>query len=419
MRSRTRTPARRRGRVAAVALVSTMLASGGVTWMSAGVAAASTSTSVTITDPTGDPTPVADARGDIVEVAASYSPAAVNPTTPTGGLQLSLTPAQYTDPASDPGWNGITGIGWSIDTDRNGRTDWLALEEKSGAVLVDRSFHRVCSVASYPGSGVYRLGIPAECIGGAVEVRVGAVMIYDPDGDPSTPNEVTDAAPDGLASTPISAEGYPDSPAPGLQGYWTAAADGGLNNFGIAESARQGGPLNQPVVGMATLGDGASGWMVATDGGIFAFGGAGFFGSTGDIKLNKPIVGMAATPDGRGYWLVASDGGIFAFGDARFRGSTGAMTLNKPIVGMARTLSGDGYWLAASDGGIFAYGDAAFYGSTGNIALNKPIVGISRTRSGAGYRFVASDGGVFSYGDAAYEGAAVGGGSPTVAIASV
>jgi hypothetical protein len=33
--------------------------------------------------------------------------------------------------------------------------------------------------------------------------------------------------------------------------------------------------------------------MVATDGGIFAFGDAPFFGSTGSIKLNKPIVSMA------------------------------------------------------------------------------------------------------------------------------
>jgi hypothetical protein len=30
---------------------------------------------------------------------------------------------------------------------------------------------------------------------------------------------------------------------------------------------------------------------------------------------------MAATPDGGGYWLVASDGGIFTFGDAKFFGS--------------------------------------------------------------------------------------------------
>ncbi len=48
-----------------------------------------------------------------------------------------------------------------------------------------------------------------------------------------------------------------------------------------------------------------------------------------------PIVGMAVTPTGNGYWLVASDGGIFAFGDAKFSGSTGAITLNQPIVGMA------------------------------------------------------------------------------------
>ena len=44
---------------------------------------------------------------------------------------------------------------------------------------------------------------------------------------------------------------------------------------------------------------------------------------------------MAATPDGGGYWFVASDGGIFAFGDAAFFGSAGSLTLNKPIVGMA------------------------------------------------------------------------------------
>ena len=51
--------------------------------------------------------------------------------------------------------------------------------------------------------------------------------------------------------------------------------------------------------------------MVASDGGVFSFGDAAFYGSTGAIHLNQAIVGMAATPDGGGYWLVASDGGIF------------------------------------------------------------------------------------------------------------
>ncbi len=76
---------------------------------------------------------------------------------------------------------------------------------------------------------------------------------------------------------------------------------------------------------------------------------------------------MTATPDGNGYWLVASDGGVFSYGDATFYGSTGAIHLNKPIVGMAASPTGRGYWLVASDGGIFSYGDAQFHGSSGSI----------------------------------------------------
>ena len=48
-----------------------------------------------------------------------------------------------------------------------------------------------------------------------------------------------------------------------------------------------------------------------------------------------PIVGMAATPDGKDYRLIASDGGIFTFGDAGYYGSQGGKPLNQPIVGMA------------------------------------------------------------------------------------
>jgi hypothetical protein len=38
---------------------------------------------------------------------------------------------------------------------------------------------------------------------------------------------------------------------------------------------------------------GSAYWLVASDGGIFTYGSAGFFGSAGSIHLNKPIVGMA------------------------------------------------------------------------------------------------------------------------------
>ncbi len=80
----------------------------------------------------------------------------------------------------------------------------------------------------------------------------------------------------------------------------------------------------------------------------------------GGLPLNAPIVGMGATPTGRGYWLVASDGGIFAFGDAAFDGSMGGQPLQRPIVGTSTAAAG--YWMVAADGGIFAF-DAPFYGS--------------------------------------------------------
>ena len=155
---------------------------------------------------------------------------------------------------------------------------------------------------------------------------------------------------------------------------------------------------------VARTGDGY--WLVANDGGVFAFGDAKFHGSTGNIRLNRPINGMAATPSAAGYWLVASDGGVFAFGDAVFHGSTGALTLNSPIVGMAPTSTGNGYWLVAADGGVFAFGDAVFHGSTGDIKLNSPIVSISATPSDGGYWLIAADGGVFAFGDAEFQGSA-------------
>jgi hypothetical protein len=121
-------------------------------------------------------------------------------------------------------------------------------------------------------------------------------------------------------------------------------------------------------------------------------------------SLNQPVVGIAATPDGKGYWLVASDGGVFAFGDAHFWGSMGGTHLNKPVVGMAGNTMG-GYWLVASDGGIFSF-DAAFEGSLGGIALNAPVTGMASTDDGQGYWMVTADGGAFTFGDAPFWGSA-------------
>ena len=190
------------------------------------------------------------------------------------------------------------------------------------------------------------------------------------------------------------------------QGYREVATDGGLFSFGTAQfyGSMGGKQLNEPIVGMASVSGGSGYWEVATDGGLFSFGTASFYGSMGGKHLNAPIVGMAATPDGGGYWEVASDGGIFAFGNAKFYGSMGGKHLNKPIVGIASTADGKGYWEVASDGGIFAFGDAVFHGSMGGKHLNAPIVAITATPDGGGYWEVASDGGLFSFGDAGFHG---------------
>ncbi|HEX4219632.1 MAG TPA: hypothetical protein VHZ02_14755 [Acidimicrobiales bacterium] len=149
-------------------------------------------------------------------------------------------------------------------------------------------------------------------------------------------------------------------------------------------------------------------WLVAADGGVFAFGDAGFYGSMGGSHLNAPVVGMAAAPGDQGYWLAAADGGVFNFGDAGFYGSMGNSHLNAPVVGIASTPDGKGYWLVAADGGVFNFGDAGFFGSMGASPMNAPVVGIAATTDGSGYYLAGADGGVFNFGDAVFYGSFVG-----------
>ena len=185
-------------------------------------------------------------------------------------------------------------------------------------------------------------------------------------------------------------------------GYWTTTFSGAVTPRGGAPQfgspAASGIQLTKPVMGMAGTPDGRGYWLVASDGGVFSYGDAQFYGSAGSIRLNQPIVGMAATPDGRGYWLVASDGGIFSFGDAQFYGSTGSIRLNQPIEGMAPTPDGNGYWLVAADGGLFSFGDAPFDGSlggTGAVALGMVVTPLS------GYSIITAAGSAYTFSNTA------------------
>ncbi|HVX20089.1 MAG TPA: hypothetical protein VHB02_01940 [Acidimicrobiales bacterium] len=174
---------------------------------------------------------------------------------------------------------------------------------------------------------------------------------------------------------------------PSGQGYWVLAVGlSGLASVEVFGDARSyGDETTEPgpaghvgtPVGMAATAAGAGYWIADSDGGVFAFGDAPFYGSMGGKALDAPVVGIAGTPDGGGYWLVAADGGVFAFGDAPFYGSMGGRALAAPVVGIAPDLGAPGYWLAGSDGGVFSFGYATFQGSMATRAIAAPVVGIS------------------------------------------
>jgi ribosomal protein L24E len=126
-------------------------------------------------------------------------------------------------------------------------------------------------------------------------------------------------------------------------------------------------------------------------------------------------VASTATPSGEGYYMVATDGGVFAFGDARFHGSMGGTVLNQPVNGIAPDPDGDGYWLVASDGGIFAF-EADFLGSMGGVSLNAPVVGA--VSFGDGYLLVAADGGIFNFSSLPFIGS-LGANPPDTPVRSV
>ncbi|HWD56193.1 MAG TPA: Ig-like domain-containing protein, partial [Acidimicrobiales bacterium] len=220
----------------------------------------------------------------------------------------------------------------------------------------------------------------------------------------------------------IGATGSPEtfSIAFGPRGYWLVGSDGGIFSFGSAQFYGSMGatPLQRPVVGITPTHDKRGYWLVASDGGIFSFGDSNFYGSIPALglhpagsglpnSLGAPIVGMVPSSDGNGYFMVASDGGVFAFGDARFAGSCpGIGGCAGSAVAVMPDHSGNGYWLVTSTGDIYAFGDAPFFGSPS--PQPSPVVNAVATPDGHGYWILYANGAVVSFGDAPALGAPVG-----------
>ena len=144
---------------------------------------------------------------------------------------------------------------------------------------------------------------------------------------------------------------------------------------------------------------------MASDGGIFAFGDAPFYGSLGGhyARLSRSPPWRLPTSGG-GYWLVDANGQVFTFGDAHFEGQPAYAPGGYRITGMAPPHNANGYWLASANGNVADEGNAAPYGSLIGHTLNAPIVGMAATRDGDGYWLQGGDGGIFCFGDAAFLG---------------
>jgi hypothetical protein len=204
-------------------------------------------------------------------------------------------------------------------------------------------------------------------------------------------------------------------------GYWLVGSDGGIFTFGSAQFFGSTGALHlqRPVVGITPTGNRGGYWLVASDGGIFSFGNAGYFGSipglgiapagtsSPTMRLNAPVVGMVPSADDGGYFMVASDGGVFAFGDAKFEGSCpGIGGCSGPAVAVVPDASGNGYWLVTATGHVYTFGDASYYGAPG--PQSTPVTSAVRTADGKGYWILFANGAVDAYGDAISMGAPVG-----------
>ena len=206
------------------------------------------------------------------------------------------------------------------------------------------------------------------------------------------------------------------APTGDARGYWLDASDGGVFAFGDAvfhgslpalgfHPAGSGLPhsLNAPVVGMVRSAKGHGYFLVASDGGVFAFGDATFAGSCPGIGgCAGAAVSVVPDHSGDGYWLVTRSGNVYAFGNASYPGAPGKV--GAPVTSAVRAPDGRGFWMLLANGTVHAYGDAVHYGdTTGHFGGLNPATAIFSTSDGGGYWVVSADGTVDSYGDAPFE----------------
>jgi hypothetical protein len=342
---------------------------------------------------------------------SAYSGAPGDPSTTLYGIRSS-TASLYTQPVPDDGTLVLVGP-LGVTPTPGSQVGFDILSSAGGSVGLAS-----LKVAGSPGLYQVDLSSGGATFLGSTGVDLSSIAIAGPTGYCGADHDARVACVGGAggARAPIANLGgdIVDAVAtPSGQGVWQVGSDGGVFASGDAGffGSMGGIPLDADIVGMASTSSGLGYWLVAADGGVFSFGDAGFLGSlpgvlAPDQELEEPVVGMIGASDGSGYLLVAADGGAFFLGDAREFlqfGFPGRLQLEAPVIGFAMNGAGGGGYLLTADGGVFALG-APFYGSAFGLPLVAPVTDIAPAGPMGGYRVFTADGGVFAFG-ATFEGA--------------
>ncbi len=239
----------------------------------------------------------------------------------------------------------------------------------------------------------YRIGLTTGASTQTVDLP-GSARSYDVTLDPTQATSVTVTAVNAYTAGPFATTSVGPKPA---AGYWMAASDGRIYNFGSASGANPTGATGARVVSIDAAPNGGY-WLLRADGTV-ATQGADFYGNVdpGSLAGGERVSAISGLPNGSGYRVFTSLGRVIAFGAAQGYGDLSTTALNGPVVAAGSTPSGNGYYLVGSDGGVFTFGDATFHGSMGGTALNQPVVGLVPGQSGYGYWLIGGDGGIFAF----------------------
>ncbi|HEV7534852.1 MAG TPA: hypothetical protein VGP90_04405, partial [Acidimicrobiia bacterium] len=376
-------------RRAAAALAGLLAASAAALFASGPAGATSPSSSITVSDKTGD---VMDLDGnattapalDISSVGATYKDGRITLSMLTGGADdLQASAAYwllYTDPSSTTIQSDPDFVVMATNTDGL----WSMLVNPTSDFFGNGICPTGTSMAYDAAKTSYVASFNASCIGSPASVRIRALRLGTAGGDDVPSTESGDPSLSDLVTAGTS------------HGYWMVGSDGKVYGFGDARKIGEpAASIAAPVVDFEPTPGGDGYWVVDEQGHVYAYN-AKAFGNLDAAKLStgEKVTSLSATPKGDGYWIFTSKGRVFPFGAAVSFGDMSGTALNGAVLDSIPTPSGQGYYMVGSDGGVFSFGDAKYAGSMGDKKLNAPVQSLVPDPDGKGYWLVASDGGI-------------------------